>query len=292
MSTAGKTAIVPRENLDFGLDGDIPRHWLGGDPFKTRFFDALSVTFPEGERFFISCVRDYREQVSDVSLQEEIRAFMRQEAQHGRVHTLYNNRLKAHGIDVDWLERMQRETQDRIRRHRSRKMTIATTAAFEHLTAIMCHGFVERKDLVADFDPRMRAMYAWHAMEEVEHKAVAFDVMQKVANVGYLRRTGAMLMISFFYLIRTFSLMHYMLRKDGYGFWRQTLLWPAGLWWLYKPKRGLWTGVMGHYLQYFRPGFHPWDEGQLHSYQVWLEVFNRTDDPLEAADGVYASLKA
>ena len=97
--------IVPREKLDFGLDGDIPKYWFGGDAFKTRFFDAMSTIFPEGERYFISCVRDYRDQVSDPKLLAEIKDFMRQEGQHGIVHSQYNERLKAQGIDVDALER-------------------------------------------------------------------------------------------------------------------------------------------------------------------------------------------
>ena len=64
-------AIVPREKLDFDLDGDIPKYWFGGDAFKTRFFDAMSTIFPEGERYFISCVRDFRDQVNDPQLLAE-----------------------------------------------------------------------------------------------------------------------------------------------------------------------------------------------------------------------------
>ena len=75
--------IIPREKLDFGLDGDIPQYWFDNDPFKSRFFDALSTIFPEGERFFISCVRDYRDQVTDPQLLADIKDFMRQEGQHG-----------------------------------------------------------------------------------------------------------------------------------------------------------------------------------------------------------------
>jgi predicted metal-dependent hydrolase len=86
--------IVPREKLDFDLEGDIPKYWFGGDAFKTRFFDAMSTIFPEGERYFISCVRDYRDQVSDPKLLAEIKDFMRQEGQHGIVHMTYNQRLK------------------------------------------------------------------------------------------------------------------------------------------------------------------------------------------------------
>jgi uncharacterized protein len=86
-------SIVPRQNLDFGLDGDIPKYWLGGDPFKTRFFDAMSTLFPEGEKFFITCVRDYRDQITDPHLQQEVKDFMRQEGAHGMVHTQFNDRL-------------------------------------------------------------------------------------------------------------------------------------------------------------------------------------------------------
>ncbi|MGV2481099.1 UNVERIFIED_CONTAM: metal-dependent hydrolase, partial [Salmonella enterica subsp. enterica serovar Weltevreden] len=65
--------IVPRKGPDLGLDGDIPRYWLGGDAFKTRFFDAMSVLFPEGEKFFIACVRDYRDQIQDPELRAQVK---------------------------------------------------------------------------------------------------------------------------------------------------------------------------------------------------------------------------
>ncbi|MEY2844167.1 MAG: hypothetical protein RI920_2204, partial [Pseudomonadota bacterium] len=100
--------IIPREKLDFGLDGDIPTYWFGGDPYKTRLFDAMSLIFPPGERFFMTCVRDYRDQIHDPQLIEEIKGFNRQEAQHSLVHNQYNARLRAQGIDVDgmmqWLD--------------------------------------------------------------------------------------------------------------------------------------------------------------------------------------------
>src|SRR3990167_3512272 len=129
--------IVPREKLSFGFDHEVPKYWLGGDPFKTRFCDSMSTIFPEGERYFISCVRDFRDQITDPKLLADVKDFMRQEGQHGIVHSQYNH--------------------------------------------------------------RMRAMYAWHAMEEMEHKAVAFDVLQKVAKAGYLRRPFALVMVTFLF---------------------------------------------------------------------------------------------
>ena len=289
MNQTDKHAIVPREKLDFGLDGDVPRYWFGGDAFKTRFFDAMSTIFPEGERFFIMCVRDFRDRVSDPQLLQEIKDFIRQEGQHGMIHDQFNRRLKAQGIDVDWLERIERNgLQQFARKVHSREFTLAMTAASEHMTAIMAHTFCERREVLEQADPRMRALYTWHAMEEVEHKAVAFDVMQKVARVGYFRRIGAMLLVSIMFPIHTFLIVHYMLRRDGFGFWRQIPMWAKGLWWLYKPG-GVFSAVLGHYLQYYKPGFHPWQEGETALYRVWLSVFNRTRDPVAAGEAVHAA---
>ena len=93
--------IVPREKLDFGLDGDIPKYWFGGDAFKSRFFDAMSTIFPEGERYFISCVRDYRDQVTDPKLLQDIKDFMRQEGQHGLADTSGEGLDETHRLPLD-----------------------------------------------------------------------------------------------------------------------------------------------------------------------------------------------
>ncbi len=61
---------VVRTQLDFKLD-QVPRFWFGGDPYLTRMFDALSLTFPDGERYFIECVRLFRDQIADPSEEEQ-----------------------------------------------------------------------------------------------------------------------------------------------------------------------------------------------------------------------------
>ncbi|MCG8438771.1 MAG: metal-dependent hydrolase, partial [Pseudomonadales bacterium] len=53
---------VPIQPRKVAFDvSSVPRHWNGGDPVLTRFFDALSVHFPEGERFFIQSVRNFKD---------------------------------------------------------------------------------------------------------------------------------------------------------------------------------------------------------------------------------------
>ncbi|MDO9236688.1 MAG: metal-dependent hydrolase [Aquabacterium sp.] len=282
-------AIVPREKLDFDLDGDIPKYWFDNDPFKTRFFDAMSTIFPEGERFFISCVRDYRDKVTDPHLQQEIKDFIRQEGQHGIVHTQYNNRLKAQGIDVDALERILTHFLFNIeRRYLPKAQTLAETAAAEHMTAIMAHAFCERTDVLRKADHRMRAMYTWHAMEEVEHKAVAFDVMQKIAKVGYFRRVTSLLAVTLGFNINALLFARYMLVVDGFSRWQRTKMTVKGLWWLFKPG-GLYLPLASHYLSYFKPGFHPWQSGQMRSYALWTDTFNRTGNPILAGEAVFAA---
>ena len=285
----GDMAIVPREKLDFGLDGDIPKYWFGGDPFKTRLFDAMSCLFPEGEKFFITCVRDYRDQIADPQLQQEVKDFIRQEGQHGMVHTQFNNRLEQQGVKVpQLLERQNRIMYGVFRRFFSRAYTLALTAASEHMTAIMAHSFFERREVLENTDPRIRAMYAWHAIEEIEHKAVAYDVMQQVAKVGYLTRILAMLHVSWGLPLHTFLIMGHMFKVDGFSFLQRARLWVRGLWWLYKPG-GLYMPVVGHYFTYFRPGYHPHQEGQMRTYRNWVDTYERTLDPIAAGNALHAA---
>ena len=280
--------IVPREKLDFDLEGDIPQYWFAGDAFKTRYFDAMSTIFPEGERYFISCVRDYRDQITDPQLLTDVKHFMRQEGQHGIVHSQYNDRLRRQGIDVDRLEAFQRHVMFNIaRKYLPEAVTLADTAAAEHLTATMAEALCEDSTVLAQADHRMRAMYAWHAMEEMEHKAVAFDVLQKVAKVGYLRRTLALVFVTLGFNLNVMLNTSYMLKIDGFSRAQRWKMGAKGLWWLFG-WNGLYSRLTGKYLRYFKPGFHPWDTGVIKSYQVWVDTYNRTGDPIQAGEALQA----
>lgn len=291
MTTHIQHPIVPRERLDFGLDGDIPRYWLDGDVFKTRFFDAMSTFFPEGERFFITCVRDFKDQITDPHLLKEVKDFTRQEGQHGMVHRQFNDRLKEQGVRMDRIEALTVFWLFKVLRTVfSRKTTLAITAAFEHMTALMAHGFEEAK-VLERADPRIRAMYTWHAIEEVEHKAVAFDVMQKVAKVGYFRRVLALIVTTLFFPIGTFMVINRMLKVDGFGPFKRLGMMLKGAWWMYKPG-GLYMPILGHFMAYFKPGFHPWQIGQMGGYDAWLDTFERTGDPVAAGNAALAAQAA
>lgn len=274
--------IVCRNAPDLGLDGDdIPRHWLAGDAFKTRYFDAMSCLFPEGEKFFIECVRDYRDEVEDPEFQSRIKEFIYQEGQHGMAHTRYNNRLQRQGVRVDIVLERQKKVLGWFRRRTPRSLTLAQTAAAEHMTAIMAHRFMNHPQTFKGADPNMRALYYWHAMEEIEHKAVAFDVLTKVAKASWFTRCFAMFYVSVLFPIETFVIMNHMFKVDGLK--QRWKIWLKGLWWMYGPG-GLFLGILPHYLRYYLPGFHPWKAGDMGAQKRWLDAYAESD-----GDAIYAA---
>jgi len=290
MENATSIDIVPRKGPNLGLDGDIPKYWLDGDPFKSRFFDAMSCLFPEGEKFFITCVRDYRDQVTDPQLQAQVKDFIYQEGQHGMVHTLFNNRLKEQGVDVDAILDYQKKIMfGFFRGNFPRSFTLGQTAAAEHMTALMAHGFF-RAGIMDKADPRIRAMYAWHAVEEIEHKAVAYDVLTKVAKASYFTRISSFALTTFTFPFHVFKIMQHMFKVDGLT--NKFSLWLRGLWWLYG-WNGIYPRLMPHYLAYFLPGFHPWKFGNMHIHETWTKAFNTANgDAIAAGDAVAAEAVA
>jgi hypothetical protein len=270
-------AIVSRQGPRL-FDAEIPRYWLDHDPFKTRFFEAMSLTFPDGERYFIDCVRKYRDQVTDPELAAQVKSFMYQEGQHGMVHTQFNDRLRAQGIAVDKILEFARAKIEGFKRDFSPAFNLGKTAGAEHMTAMMAHGFFST-GLLKGADPRVRAMFAWHAVEEIEHKAVAYDVYEKVAKGGYWTRVLSMLHTSLSFTLHVLLITRYMLNVDGKGGFRT---WLKGLWWLYG-WGGLYPRLMGHYLVYFLPGFHPWKYGSLEVYNTWLAAYDKSGGDMIAA---------
>jgi hypothetical protein len=276
--------IVPREKLDFALDGDIEKYWFGGDAFKSRFWDALSIIFPPGEKFFMICVRDFRDQITDPKMLEDIQGFNRQEAQHTLVHRQDNDRLRKQGINV---ERLNKYVDNLLNVHYrgrySRVYTLAITSALEHFTSIIAHSLFDKRDIMKEADHRVRAMYAWHAIEEVEHKGVAYDVMVDYAKVGYFKRVFALMHASVMFPATIFWVQRQLFIEDGFTAFQRAKLFAKGMWWLFKPG-GLLQPMAKHYWTYYKPGYHPWEESDQYGYDEWLAAFNSSKDPIKASE--------
>ena len=278
--------IVPREKLDFHLDENTPRHWFGGDAFRTRLLDGMQAAFPDGERYFITSVRAFRHLITDPKLAEDVKNFIRQEGQHGIAHTHYNDLLRKQGCDVDHIVRETKALFDDYTKRYSAEYNLALTAAFEHFTAMLAEIFFVSKKTMENADPKLRAMMAWHAVEEMEHKAVAYDVMQQVAKVGYFKRCAAMLHVTLFLSYLTIRFTNRLLKNDGFSFGKRMWMMAKCRWWLFGYK-GIISSHLGTLLAYFKPGFHPWQQEAIHNYDAWVEAYERTGDPMEAGAALY-----
>lgn len=279
-----------RRNLDFQLEQHMPRFWFDGNPFKTRVFDALSLTFPEGERFFISSVRHYRDQITDLDLQQRVADFIKQEAQHGIAHDTMNQQMVKQGMPVDEMVADFKRRFGELVSMRSPEENIADTAAAEHLTALMAECFYSRKETLAKVDPYVRALFAWHAIEEMEHRDVAFDVMQNVAKVSYAQRVKALMITSVLMMGFTMYRTNIMLKADGFNRRERAQLFARGLPWLFG-KQGILTSMKKPYLDWYKKDFHPSQHPVIAQYPVWLKTLEETGDPIQAGQAFWAAGK-
>jgi predicted metal-dependent hydrolase len=287
MNSTASTEKAPlrhrRAKFDFA---QVPTYWNGGDPFITRFLDALSINFPEGERFFIESVLAFESQVTDPQLREEMRLFARQEGQHGAAHSQYNKLLASQGVNVERILKVLVGHKRATQRDLSPKLQLALTAAAEHLTATLAEGFLSVAPFIGDAaHPEMRALYLWHSVEEVEHKAVAFDVYQKFAGGDYWGRVRAMLMITAYLHLRVAAIMRHMFEVDGLK--DRAAVVRRGLWRMYGP-RGYLTRMLPSYLAWFKPSFHPWDTGMPGEVAAWIAEYEQHQDPRRATEAVHA----
>jgi predicted metal-dependent hydrolase len=260
MTQSSKTppdlTIQPRD-MAFGRDAPSGRWWLGGDPVGTAFYNALSATFPLGERFFMDSVRRYRN-VAPANLKTQIAGFLAQEAMHTREHIFFNKQIADHGFDIAAMEDRTRARLD-FARTRPPLQQLGATIALEHFTAILAHALLADPRHLEGASDEARAMWRWHAIEEVEHKSVAYDVyMAAAASLPAPRRwtLRVLTMVAATHLLFAVvgSNIADIFTSDGINngrTWRRLFHFM-----LVRP--GMLRQVMGSYFAYFLPGFHPW----------------------------------
>ncbi|MBK6739219.1 MAG: metal-dependent hydrolase [Haliea sp.] len=254
--TPSDVSVLPR-NREYDIVRSLAGDWFDNHAFKTAWFNAMSITFPLGEKFFIDSVRHFAGQISDPKLTEDIRGFCGQEGFHRREHQRYNEALcRLRGYDLQQMEgRLERNIQ-RSYTFLSPLQRLALTASMEHITAIMAESALSDDDpMLGQADSAMRALWQWHAAEEMEHKAVAFDVYRAVGGTEKLRRQ-AMRQATFFLALDIGLCLLHMLRKDK-NLWNLRV-WREGWKFLFF-KGGILRRVWPAYKEYYREGFHPWD---------------------------------
>lgn len=258
LPTPAELSITPRDRR-FGRQGATPRLWHGGQVEATAIYNALSATFPAGEAFFVESVRAFRDGAPP-RLAEEIRGFTTQEAIHSREHEAFNKRASDAGYDLSKLE-AQVEKRLAVTKSKAPIVSLAATMALEHFTAILAHQLLADPRHLEGADKETGDLWRWHAVEEIEHKGVAYDTwLHATRHWPRMKRwklkAQVMLYVTRNFLVdRTAGALELM-RQDqvtGLGAWARLLTFL----WL---RPGMFRKIAGAWLRFFLPGFHPWNE--------------------------------
>jgi hypothetical protein len=144
---------------------------------------------------------------------------------------------------------------------------LAATAALEHFTAGIAQLLLEDPKVFEGTDPGVRALWMWHAAEEVEHKATCFDLYRQLGG-SYGERIG--LLFGAWFLILRISMVntYVLLWKDG-----KLFTWDAvkGHWYLFGP-RGVLSRMLPTFLSYLAPRFHPWKSDTSKQIRTWEDA--------------------
>ena len=261
--------VVRRLLID--LDTPPERHWCGGDAFRTAWFNALSMSFPSGEQFFIDSVRAGVQTLPEAERQRfepAIKGFIGQEATHRRVHALFNAHLSTQGLVNRWEARALRRIQSL--EGADVRAAVGATAATEHLTAIMAEHLLSDDAALQGAPARWRTLWLWHASEETEHRATAFDLYRALGG-NELWRLRLFHLVTWHFVCDALRQTVNNLWHDG-SFWRWRT-WAEG-WRFLFGQRGIVRALSGPWRRYRRADFHPSQQDASHA-EAWLRAHAR-----------------
>ncbi|KAB2371219.1 metal-dependent hydrolase [Actinomadura montaniterrae] len=259
--------------------GSMRRHYVDGDLVMSHVVALLSATFPPGEDFFVRSVRHYRDRITDPDLAEQVRGFIGQEVVHGREHDRLNRALHEMGYPTRHFSAVVRRDLGLADRFLPPIVRLGFTAGLEHYTATLAEVLLTSPRAQALLgDTEVRSVLLWHALEESEHKAVAFDVFRHVGGSERTRiRTMRWISAGFLLLVITGTLVSLATDRAAYRPGR-LLRSIAGL----RHSPFLAPEVVRRLRAYNKPGFHPDDLDNTELLERWREELFGTEGALTA----------
>jgi predicted metal-dependent hydrolase len=246
---------IQSRKVDFKFSPQMSRYWNEGDPVRTHFANAYSVLLPAYERFFIGLISQSRAMLSNPQLKADATAFCRQEGGHAVMHARYNQWLVGLGYTfAPGAEKVQEAILGFMRRFFSMRFLLAITAAGELVTTAMARQFLSEPQLGRHpSDPVVYELWKWHALEELEHKSVCFEIYQSLGGGVWMRRAALVFIVPQIILFTAFLQLRFFI-KDGLFFQRRKLKKQS----LASDDREEFSSMLwNECLEYFSSDFHP-----------------------------------
>jgi uncharacterized protein len=261
------SSTIPVRRRQFQFN-QLPRYYYDNNPLLSALLTAMSSLFPNGERFFVHAVRQVRDQVTDPHLQHDISGFIGQEAMHSHAHEDFNQFAIQQGINLQPVIDFEHRKIEQLKKRLSQKQQLAIVCALEHFTAIIAQHLLENIQFQRGFHPDVAQLWLWHALEESEHKSVAFDTYQAIFADESIRLL-MMRIITCSFLGRITQLTIKILLKDPVGRrqWRKN-------WEGIQQLRQIVMTLAPAYMDYYRADFHPSQHDTRELLQVWSAKIN------------------
>lgn len=243
----------------------IRRHYFANSPVMSHMLTALSSTFPIGEQFFVHSVRNVRDKVQDEKLQAQITAFIGQEAMHSKAHAEFNEAWRSDDYHLDRFQAWLARKNDYVKNLHP-KIQLAITCAFEHFTALLGGYILRHPEVLATLDEDAAKLWVWHAIEEIEHRAVAFDVYQAVYGDDKIRRMIMRSVTTGFASLTFYSATRLFLQDKA-----KSLPKVGGNVFGFYLLGKMFIQLLPEYLSYFKADFHPSDIDYTKIVNYWKQ---------------------
>jgi predicted metal-dependent hydrolase len=171
---------VRHPDLDFA---GLPAIWAD-NPQMVQCFNAIGIVPAHIEPYLIKVLRKAREQLDPrqhADLIEDIDIFIKQEAQHLKLHVNLNKVIRDGGYDgMADFEGAYAADYARFLRDKSLRWNMAYCEGFEALGSSTAQMMVDGIlfESLGQSDPRPVELWKWHLAEEYEHRTVAFRTYQ------------------------------------------------------------------------------------------------------------------
>lgn len=249
-------------------DQPLPKYWNDNNPFKTHFLNALSITLPDCEKFFIETIIPYSKELINPVQIAEVKEFVKQESHHRHAHKKYNEWLESQGLPVANLQKSQLRMWSIANRYASNANKLALTICVEHITVVYASVFLEYHQILNDMHPHFKQIWKWHALEEIEHKSVAMNVWNALEG-NNLRKNLVMLFVLPAYIWYVGKNTVVFLYADNELFKWKTL--KDGIHFFFNKRTGLLRKSFIPWFEFMKKNFHPTDQDHCNILEEYIK---------------------